>query len=272
MPRPSKCYVQLNISWEPSSHRDVVKIYFYFMKHLHFISRCTRFVNSFWVWLEVNYLMEQGAVSAVLRRGGEGHVHLNVCYVSGDGSWAELVANQGTQKSLPALGSLALLAGPVSWEEEEWQDSRDLWSLFTSALTVGNNWCRSAGPLSLLAKSGWEGHDAVPGLLKPQSRLTNSRECCRNAGATGGRGAARKIMRIRLLNSCSLTEHIVSCALNEVGSSGKKMSRDCVYERLHHNATCITESLYSSFNMVFLNCEYPAIVVLIFFLKQCIFL
>jgi len=66
------------------------------------------------VWLEVNYLMEQGAVSAVLRRGGEGHVHLNVCYVSGDGSWAELVANQGTQKSLPALGSLALLAGPVS--------------------------------------------------------------------------------------------------------------------------------------------------------------
>lgn len=149
MPRPSKCHLQRNILWEPSFYTDVVKTYFYFMKHLHFISGCTGFVNSSWVWLEVDDLMEKGVVSGVLRRGGGGHVHLNVYCVSGGGSQAQVVANQGTQKSLPALGSLALLPGPFSWGEEEWKDSRDMWSLLTSPLTVGSNRVELQSPFSL---------------------------------------------------------------------------------------------------------------------------
>ena len=154
MLRPSKCHLQLNISWEPSSYRDVVKIYFYFMKHLHFISGCTGFVSSSWMWLEIDYLIEKGVLSGVLRRGTEGHVHLNVCCVSGDGSRAQVAANKGTQKALPALGSLALFPHSFCWGEEEWKDSRDLWPLLTTPLTVGSNRGRSAGPLSLSAKSG----------------------------------------------------------------------------------------------------------------------
>lgn len=77
------------------------------------------------------------------------------------------------------------------------------------------------------------GCDAAPHLLKPETRLTNSRECWRNAGATGEKGAAGKIIRIRLLNSCSLMEHIVFCALNEAGICGQKchvivFTKDCI--------------------------------------------
>lgn len=57
----------------------------------------------------------------------------------------------------------------------------------------------------------------------------NSRECWRSAGATGVKDDAVKIMRTRLMNSCSLTEcivSIVSCSLKKEGSyrggGGKK--------------------------------------------------
>lgn len=154
MPRPSKCHLQLNFLWEQSSYRDVVKIYFYFMKHLHFISGCTRLVRCSWVWLELDFLMEKGVVPSVLRRGGEGHVHLKVCCVSGGGSQAQVAANQGMQKSFSALGNLALLPGPFSWGGDKWKDSRELWSLLSSLLAVGSNRGRSRGPCSLMAKSG----------------------------------------------------------------------------------------------------------------------
>lgn len=78
------------------------------------------------------------------------------------------------------------------------------------------------------------GHGAVSCLLKPERRFTESRESWRNAGATGRKGAAGKIMRIRLLNSCLLAEHVVSCALDEAGSCGGKkchvivFAKDCI--------------------------------------------
>lgn len=66
------------------------------------------------------------------------------------------------------------------------------------------------------------GHDAVSCLLKSERRLTKSRERWRNAGTTGRKGAAGKIKRVRLLNSCSLTEHVISCAVDEARSCGEK--------------------------------------------------
>lgn len=111
------------------------------------------FVSSSWAWLEVD-LMEKGVMLGVIRRGGEGYIHPDVCLVSGSGLWTQVMANQSMQKSLPTLVSLALLPQPFSWGGEEWKDSRDLWSLPMFPLTMGSNRGGSTGCLSLLAKSG----------------------------------------------------------------------------------------------------------------------
>lgn len=151
MPIPSKCDLQFNISWEPSSYKADVKIYFSFLEHLHLVSKCIGFVNSSWVWLQGK---KKWVLSRVLRRGGKGYVHLNDCCVSGCGAQAQAVTNQGMQKCLPVLVSLSLLPGPFSQEEEKWKNPRDLWSPVTSLFTVGSNRDRSAGLLSLPAKCG----------------------------------------------------------------------------------------------------------------------
>lgn len=161
--------------------------------------------------------------------GSSGEVEkcMSICLFA-VGHWLRQLEIRACKISLLDLASLDLVLFPDEKRNGKSQEICDLYSHFPALqITAGED--LKVPFLSWQNVSRWDMMQFFPRLPKSESRVMNSRECWRSAGATGVKDDAVKIMRTRLMNSCSLTEcivSIVSCSLKKEGSyrggGGKK--------------------------------------------------
>lgn len=157
---------------------------------------------------------------------GELEKSMSICLFA-VGHWLRQLEIRACKISLLDVASLDLVLFPEEKRNGKSQEICDLYSHFPALqITAGED--LKVPFLSWQNVSRWDMMQFFPQLLKSENRVMNSRECWRNAGATGLKGGAGKIMKTRLMNSCSLSECIVSCSLKKEGSyrgGGKKKSK-----------------------------------------------